>query len=250
MRALGIVPMYPSGELSQLGRGFWEMVLARSTSHGKLRGMLNNWLPDPDSHNEGQRNKSSSNLQAKQVVDESDEWRRVKEVDGRGEHGEEHTQSTRVSSISSVEGRSSEHTHGHDSPNSCARANSAETAPTGDALTPPRNDTEVPPTPSTEEIIRQAAVARQAEPTVVLPAELPAEPCVEEAPHRLRTCAECNEPIAGAVFMLHDSPYCCQRHRLSAYHKTEKRRAQETPDVAPIAPCSSGVGLAARYGTW
>ena len=247
MRALGLVPTYPSGEVSNLGRGFWEMVLARSTSHGKLRGLLNNWLPDPNSHGGG-HNKSSTNLQAKQVVDEPDEWRRVKEVDGRGEHGEERTQSTRESS-SVDQGRSSEHTHGHDSPscNSCTRTVSgAETAPTGDGLSPPRNDLDVPPTPTTEEVIRLAA-ARHAEPSAE--AELLVE-CVDAATPRLRTCAECDESIVGAVFMLHDAPYCCQRHRLAAYHKAEKRKALDGPDVAPIAPCSSGTGLAARFGTW
>ena len=74
--------------------------------------------------------------------------------------------------------------------------------------------------------------------------------------------------IQGAVFMLHDTPYCCARHRLAAYHKMEKQGSGSAPrsrgasfpsmpqggsglDVSgsPMAP-SPSTGLLARYATW
>ena len=66
------------------------------------------------------------------------------------------------------------------------------------------------------------------------------------------TCMECQMAITGAVFMLHDQAYCCQRHRLVAYHKNEKG-TQKAP-VAPPLPTSpltpQTTGLRASYATW
>jgi len=40
-------------------------------------------------------------------------------------------------------------------------------------------------------------------------------------------CCDCAQPIVGAVFMLNDRSYCCQRHRLNAYHREERARMTE-----------------------
>ena len=73
------LPMPQAGGGTHAQRGFWEMVLSRSTSHGKLRGMLNNWLPDPEplSQRFGSRTELKSKLQG---PEEPDEWRRVVEI--------------------------------------------------------------------------------------------------------------------------------------------------------------------------
>jgi len=57
-------------------------------------------------------------------------------------------------------------------------------------------------------------------------------------------CAECQAPITGAVFMLHDRGYCCQRHRLVAYHKSE--RSSNCHARVVVSP----TGLRAQYGAW
>ena len=79
------------------------------------------------------------------------------------------------------------------------------------------------------------------------------------------SCMECGMLIQGAVFMLHDQAYCCQRHRLVAYHKTEKggngsssssagggaaSGAQQQPPSSPRSPASPATGLRATYATW
>ena len=68
-------------------------------------------------------------------------------------------------------------------------------------------------------------------------------------------CKECHTPIQGAVFMLQDQSYCCQRHRLVAYHKNEKEgKGGETARFAPAAPLSPNIphatGLRASFSTW
>jgi len=211
----------------QTKRGFWELVLSRSSSHGKMRGLLNNWLPNPDQVRVSSGSTTELSACSKQSkLDEADEWRRVKEVYGRGEHGEEHTQSTR-----------SDHTHSHDS--SVRGVSGADTAPTGrhGLSASPRDEMDVPPTPSTEAVLHISERS-------VLSAE--AAVLDEDSGCRLNTCAECNETIGGAIFMLNDQPYCCQRHRLAAYHKAEKQRLSSKG--AP--PLSLGSGLAAQFGTW
>ena len=74
---------------------------------------------------------------------------------------------------------------------------------------------------------------------------------------------ECETPIVGAIFMLHDQPYCCQRHRLVAYHKNE-REGQRAPNgsaiasappspampPAPGSPLMQPTGLRASFPTW
>ena len=98
----------------------------------------------------------------------------------------------------------------------------------------------------------------------------------------LQMCFECTNLIAGAIFMLNDRPYCCQRHRLSAYHRLERakmaereqritasthlqqsRSPQLTPSspatvqrtcrslpTSPAAPALSTSGLCAQYQSW
>lgn len=63
-------------------------------------------------------------------------------------------------------------------------------------------------------------------------------------------CMECEMAIQGAVFMLHDQAYCCQRHRLVAYHKNE-REAQKG-GAAPLLSHGSpyATGLRANFSTW
>ena len=77
------------------------------------------------------------------------------------------------------------------------------------------------------------------------------------------SCMECETPIVGAIFMLHDQPYCCQRHRLVAYHKNE-REGQRAPNgsaiasappspampPAPGSPLMQPTGLRASFPTW
>lgn len=72
-------------------------------------------------------------------------------------------------------------------------------------------------------------------------------------PCRIRTCMECKEPIEGSVFMLNDLPYCCQRHRLVAYHKGEQLRKQQGELYSlsgPTTPSPHETGLRQAYATW
>eukprot|EP00325_Prymnesiales_sp_UTEX-LB-985_P021361 CAMPEP_0174728226 /NCGR_PEP_ID=MMETSP1094-20130205/51344_1 /TAXON_ID=156173 /ORGANISM="Chrysochromulina brevifilum, Strain UTEX LB 985" /LENGTH=204 /DNA_ID=CAMNT_0015930105 /DNA_START=144 /DNA_END=755 /DNA_ORIENTATION=+ len=61
----------------------------------------------------------------------------------------------------------------------------------------------------------------------------------------LYNCMECNEAITGAVFMLQDRAYCSQRHRLAAYHKSER----SNHDCCRVRD-HQGQGLRAIYGSW
>jgi len=49
---------------------------------------------------------------------------------------------------------------------------------------------------------------------------------VAPAPHaaqrNVNICFECQQEFTGPSFMLNDRSYCCQRHRLLAYHKFER----------------------------
>ena len=38
----------------------------------------------------------------------------------------------------------------------------------------------------------------------------------------MNSCSECQSDFTGPSFMLNDRAYCCQRHRLLAYHKFER----------------------------
>lgn len=62
-----------------------------------------------------------------------------------------------------------------------------------------------------------------------------------------RRCCECNAAISDAVFMLNDRPYCCQRHRLAAYHKLERDRSKLTPRSRHVGETS---GLSASFSSW
>jgi len=66
----------------------------------------------------------------------------------------------------------------------------------------------------------------------------------------LELCTECRAPITGAVFMLHDRAYCCQRHRLTAYHKSERTSKQRGGSSSSVAPPFSPTGLRAQYSSW
>ena len=74
----------------------------------------------------------------------------------------------------------------------------------------------------------------------------------------LNTCYECGERNVGPIFMLNDRPYCCQRHRLSAYHKREQLRFEARYERIT---CSAGLqqcgpahvassGLDPRFPVW
>lgn len=60
-------------------------------------------------------------------------------------------------------------------------------------------------------------------------------------------CSECSMLITGAVFMLHDLPYCCQRHRLTAYQKMEKEGRGSRRGEADSLPST---GLRASFSSW
>ncbi len=63
---------------------------------------------------------------------------------------------------------------------------------------------------------------------------------------RCGICAECGERITGCVFMLSDRAYCCQRHRLVAYHKLES-----DVHLKPTNPLSAPApGLRGAYTSW
>mmetsp|Transcript_8886 Transcript_8886/g.19236 ORF Transcript_8886/g.19236 Transcript_8886/m.19236 type:complete len:299 (-) Transcript_8886:450-1346(-) len=65
----------------------------------------------------------------------------------------------------------------------------------------------------------------------------------------LRSCEECHSAIDGPVFMLHDRAYCCQRHRLAAYHKQEERQ-QRMGDTSLQPPSQAASGLRASFASW
>ena len=71
------------------------------------------------------------------------------------------------------------------------------------------------------------------------------------------SCVECGTGIAGAIFMLHDQPFCCQRHRLLAYHRGlggGKGHSTQSPTLLQNMPenCKNvnGTGLLASYRSW
>jgi len=64
----------------------------------------------------------------------------------------------------------------------------------------------------------------------------------------LEKCGECSCAIDGATFMLNDRAYCCQRHRLVAYHKLEKERLRQR-GIGPQPAAEQG-GLTASFVAW
>ena len=86
--------------------------------------------------------------------------------------------------------------------------------------------------------------------TSVLTSTKPVEGCgshtLPPAPQTLDHCTECQEPISGAAFMLLDHAYCCQRHRLVAYHKSERNGKEVIHQPIPAIT----TGLYATHGTW
>ena len=77
---------------------------------------------------------------------------------------------------------------------------------------------------------------------------LAAEPVVAD---RSISCTECQIKIEGPVFMLNDHPYCCQRHRLLAYHKYERGQinARGLSASAPAILYAQS-GLRASFQAW
>ena len=71
--------------------------------------------------------------------------------------------------------------------------------------------------------------------------------CLDGKP---RVCSECEAPIAGALFMLNDNAYCCQRHRLVAYHKFERdvirSRSLGVAEQSPAGLATTGVRASFR----
>ena len=64
--------------------------------------------------------------------------------------------------------------------------------------------------------------------------------------------SECEAPIAGALFMLNDNAYCCQRHRLVAYHKFERDVIRSRSlGVAEQSPAGlAPTGVRASFRAW
>lgn len=122
----------------------------------------------------------------------------------------------------------------HDTPTASA-AGARSGAEAGDAAI------ERVPSPSTGVDVRPR---RSSSPTCVAEEAVSAE-------HPSICCTECGACITGAVFMLHDQPYCCQRHRLAAYHKMEKEGQRGlTPAQGSTHSLSTSTGLRASYASW
>jgi hypothetical protein len=118
---------------------------------------------------------------------------------------------------------------------------------------------EPPPTPSTRDVcseaFRERSQAAAAEAIAAPIRSFAPSPVLVPVPRESFDCSECGECIQGAVFMLHDMPYCCPRHRLSAYHKMEASRgSQSSGRLAPVVETRGETrpptGLLAKYATW
>jgi len=82
----------------------------------------------------------------------------------------------------------------------------------------------------------------------------PSRAAPPRSPSRVSACVECDVAITGAVFMLNDHAYCCQRHRLLAYHKVERDQINSRSISSP-RPSHEGegmgtTGLASMYRAW
>jgi len=64
------------------------------------------------------------------------------------------------------------------------------------------------------------------------------------------SCIECQIKIEGPVFMLNDHPYCCQRHRLLAYHKYERGQINARGLSASATAGYAQSGLRASFQAW
>jgi hypothetical protein len=67
----------------------------------------------------------------------------------------------------------------------------------------------------------------------------------------VNSCSECQADFAGPSFMLNDHSYCCQRHRLLAYHKFERGQIdhpgfRKTDDPQSLLAS----GLRASFRAW
>lgn len=155
---------------------------------------------------------------------------------------------------------------GRSSRSSSSPPRSPKTTPTGgeDLLEQQCADDEEEALAASRECVERA-IARGARsdlpPTLSLPSKMQrssstasfASPSTAEGSVRspwrseqLEVCSECKEPISGAVFMLLDRAYCCQRHRLKAYTKSDRSGKLISVSGGPCSP----TGLQAQYGTW
>ena len=109
-----------------------------------------------------------------------------------------------------------------------------------------------PPTPG---MTRRPSVESLSPPTAPTEASAGSVRVDEElALPRLRSvnsCSECQADFAGPSFMLNDHSYCCQRHRLLAYHKFERGQIdhpgfRKTDDPQSLLAS----GLRASFRAW
>ena len=76
-----------------------------------------------------------------------------------------------------------------------------------------------------------------------------------KVPSKLHTCTECGTQIDGAIFFLHDKAFCCQRHRLGAYHHHERCHREGDKAVYDVDSVGRGsgataTGLIGAYQAW
>lgn len=115
---------------------------------------------------------------------------------------------------------------------------------------PNESSPEVGVTPRTSDLINEAHSHHVA--VAPLAVRVTADPPPGE-PLFVGSCIECGVAITGAVFMLHDLSYCCQRHRLTAYHKMErdgKSISTRLVNGSNMPLQSSPSGLRASFVTW
>ena len=94
----------------------------------------------------------------------------------------------------------------------------------GAATAPTAAGMQTPAAPNTQH--RRDAASMPASPCRSTPAPAagsasePASPAAHV--RNVKWCSECQSDFTGPSFMLNDRAYCCQRHRLLAYHKFER----------------------------
>jgi len=203
-----------SGSKDSGRTGLWETVLSRGVPlDGKVRYIVQTFLPDavlPAGE--------EASLQQKAATSAADS----DDVPG---------DALKLPAVGA-----SEQAHGERSPQSTQstrRSQSSDTAPTGhDAVVASMQKLQLA-SASTSVPVDDGQLGAQEEVSLAA---------------RLRTCTECNEHIEGSVFMLQDLPYCCQRHRLTAYHKMERRRKEQGPRYD--TPRLEVSGLRQTFGSW
>lgn len=134
-----------------------------------------------------------------------------------------------------------------------------ETATTSDTLSG-ELDVRIAPPPSQQPVV---SAATPAAPNAVVAQSDPVQPALEHSrsrdesvapsPSKIRvnSCHECQAEFSGPSFMLNDRAYCCQRHRLLAYHKFE-RSQMNSPGLitSDDLDCFSPTGVRATFKAW